>query len=267
MPPFIHEIEPGDLALLFSAVFVGSVFLGILLLKPVLRLFVGRRDPAINEAIGYGTASFSLFYALLAGLLTVAAYQNRERVEQHVLAEASEIGALYSAMNSYPEPIRSDVQAMLRDYVLFTVHRDWAAHRVGQYLNGGNNRADALRRKLADFVPERPGMEVLHAETLRSMAAFAAARQDRLNGTITRIPPVLWYAVLVGAVLNLLILILLRIKPVAHLLLGAISAFFLGVVLYVIAILDDPLRGTAGLSPVAFEMLWERKMRWDEQLS
>jgi hypothetical protein len=267
MPPFVHEIAPADLALLFGAVSVGAVVAGILLLKPLLRLFVGRGDPTINDAIGYGTASFSLFYALLAGLLTVAAYQNRERVEQDILAEASALGALYAAMDVYPEPTRSEVQAMLRDYVLFTIHRDFPAHRTGDFLNGGTNRAEALHLQLATFTPANTAQQIVHAETLRSMAAFTAARQDRLNGTITRIPPVLWYAVLVGAALNLLILILLRIKLMAHLILGAISAFFLGVVLFVIAVLDDPLRGAAGIGPTAFELLWDRRMRWDEPLS
>ena len=266
MPPFIQDIAPADLALLFSVLFVGSVIAGILILKPVLRLFIGRRDPNINEAIGHGTASFSVFYALLAGLLTVAAYQNRERVAQHIFAEATAIGALYAVMDVYPEPTRSEVQAMLRDYVLFTIHRVWAAHRVGEYLNGGSNRAEALQRQLASFLPANPAQQAVHAETLRAMAAFTAARQNWLNGTITRIPDVLWYAVLVGAALNLLILILLRIKLVAHLILGTISAFFLGVVLFVITVLDDPLRGATGIAPVAFELLWDHQMRWDEPL-
>ncbi len=266
MPPFVHDIEPTDLAVLFAAVFVGSMILGILLVKPILRLFVGRGDPTINQSIGSATATFSLFYALLAGLLTVAAYQNRERIQQHILAEANSVGVLYATMQAYPEPTRSEVQAMLRDYVLFTIHRDWEAHRTGDYLNGGTNRADALSAKLAGFVPDTPAMQAVHAETLRAMGGFMTARQNRLSGTNTGIPPVLWYAVLAGAVLNLLIIALLRMRPIAHILLGTISAFYLGVVLFVITILDDPLRGTAGLEPVAFERLWERQMRWDEQL-
>ena len=40
-------------------------------------------------------------------------------------------------MTSYPEPIRSEMTAMLRDYLLFTVYRDWPAHREGDFLNGG----------------------------------------------------------------------------------------------------------------------------------
>ncbi|WP_210529593.1 DUF4239 domain-containing protein [Rubellimicrobium arenae] len=261
------QTTPADrLALLFAVASVGAVVLGILILKPILRLAIGRGDPTINDSIGYGTASFSLFYALLLGLLTVAAYQNKDRVEQSVLTEAGAVGGLYASMNSYPEPTRSDVKALLRDYVLFTIHRDWPAHRQGTYLDGGTNRMDAIRQRLTRFTPSNPGQEILHAETVSAFSHFAEARQQRLNGLITRIPDVLWYAVLVGAALNILILILLRMRLLAHLILGAISAFFLGVVLYVIAVLDDPLRSSLGVQPTAFQLLWDRQMVWDESI-
>ena len=86
----------------------GSVLvmlLGILILKPILRMLVGRA-PDVNEAISYSTAGFASSTACF-GLLTVAAYQNREAVEASIQNEASAIAALYADMNSYPEPIRS----------------------------------------------------------------------------------------------------------------------------------------------------------------
>jgi hypothetical protein len=264
MPEFVHDIPPDQLAIWFTAIPVAAVILGILFIKPILRLLMGRSDPNINESIGYGTASFSLFYALLAGLLTVAAYQNKERVEQAIFAEASSLGVLYAGLNVYPEPARSEVKALLRDYTLFTIYADWPAHREGRILNGGTHRMDAIRQKLAAFVPATEAQQILHGETLRGFAELTATRQARLNGVITRLPDVLWFAVIVGAILNLLIIVMLRIRLVAHILLGSISAFFLGVVLYIIAILDDPLRGTKGLPPAAFELLWERQMVWDE---
>jgi len=39
------------------------------------------------------------------------------------------------------------------------------------------------------------------------------------------------------------------------------------VILFVIVILDRPLRGEAGLPPAPMELLWERTMVWDEPLS
>jgi len=164
--------------------------LELLVLKPILWLLLGAQ-PDLNESIGYTTAGFSLFYGLLLGLLTVSAYQNNERVKQAILAEATSLDALYADMSSYPEPIRSEMKTMMRDYLLFTVHRDWEAHRQGEFLNGGNNRTNAMRQRLASFEPATRGQEIVHAETFAAFQDFAEARQSRLTGVITEIPDVL----------------------------------------------------------------------------
>jgi hypothetical protein len=263
---WMKALPAGDLAILFAILSVAFTVIGVLILKPVLRLFIGRGDPQINETIGYATATFSLFYALLAGLLTVAAFQNRDRVQQNILNEAGAISALYAGMNSYPEPLRSDVKEKLRDYVQFTIHKDWDAHREGRILNGGGNRIDAIRQRLSTFEPASISQQIVHGQTMAGFSQLTEARQQRLNGVITRIPAILWNAMLIGAALNLVILIILRIKVIPHLILAALSAFFLFVVIYVIVVLDNPLQGATGLGPDGFERVWDRQMYWDEPL-
>jgi AcrR family transcriptional regulator len=266
MPQLVYDLPGTRLALYVAAGSVLVMLLGILLVKPILRVLVGRA-PDVNEAISYSTSGFSLFYGLLLGLLTVAAYQNRESVEASIQNEASAIAALYGDMNSYPEPIRSDMRDLIRDYVQFTIHRDWPAMRAGAALEGGSNRADAMRQRLATFEPDSASQEIVHREVVSAFQDFSGFRQARLNGVETRIPDVLWYAVLAGAVINVLLLLMLRMRQIPHFLLGTINTFFLGVILFVIVSLDDPLRGERGLGPGPFEQSWERQMNWDEPRS
>lgn len=266
MPNFLYDIALGQLAIYFSLIALGAIVFGMLILKPVLRLLMGS-PPDLNESISSGTAGFSLFYGLLLGLLTVSAYQNNAQVRQAILNEATSLGALYADMSSYPEPIRSDMKGMLRDYTLFTIHRDWPAHRQGEFLNGGANRTNAMRQRLASFEPATAGQEIIHADTVGAFQQFAEARQQRLTGVITEIPNVLWYAVLVGAVINLVLLVMLRMRFFVQFVLGSITAFFLGVILFVIVALDDPLRGESGLDPDPLQLLWDRTMVWDEPLT
>ena len=181
-----------------------------------------------------------------------------------MLNEATVLGALYSDINGYPEPVRSETKAMMRDYVLFTLYKDWPAHAQGSYLDGGGNRVNAMRQKLSGFEPTSAGQEILHAQMLSAFQEFTRARQLRLNGVYTEIPNVLWYAVLVGAAINILLIVLLRMRPVRQFVLGTITAFFLGVILFVIVALDDPLRGEAAIQPDPLERLWQRVMIWDE---
>ena len=263
MPDFVYDIPLKQLATYFALAAVASIVIGMLIVKPIMRLLIGA-GPDLNEAINYGTAGFNLFYGLLLGLLTVSAYQNNERISEAVLQEATVLAAVYSDVNAYPEPIRSETKAMIRDYVLFTLHKDWPAHRQGFYLDGGANRVNAIRQKLAGFEPATPGQEVLHAQMLSAFQEFTRARQLRLNGVYTQIPNVLWYAVLVGAAINIILIVLLRMRPVRQFVLGTITAFFLGVILFVIVALDDPLRGEGGIKPDPLQRLWDRAMIWDE---
>ena len=263
MPEFVYDIPTAALAIWFIVVALAAVGIGLFLIKPVLRLFLGT-GPDFNASIHYVTSGFSLFYGLLLGLLTVAAYQNSEGVKESILNEATSLGSLYAQVNVYPEPFRSDVKWGMRDYTLFTIHKDWPAHQDGKILNGGYSRAEAIRRKLAEFQPGGISERIVHTEVISSFQDFADARQRRLAGVITAIPPILWQAVLVGAGISILLMSILRIRILQHIVLGSISALFLGVILFVITTLDRPLRGEAALKPAPFETLWNRSMIWDE---
>lgn len=263
MPDFIHDMPAQDLAILCVVVTVGATWVGILILKPFLRLLIGG-EANVNEVIGYATSVFSLFYGLLVGLLAVAAYQNVERTEQAAFLEASRLSRLYGEVQTYPEPLRGQMREMLRDYVLFTIHVDWPRHRLGETDLGGVHRAGAIRTRLAAFEPETVAQEIVHRETMRTFHEFVDARQRRLAAVLTRIPGVLWYAVGAGAAINIVLLIMLKIRPLPHLVLGGIASFFLGVMLFVILALDDPMRGPFGVRPDALEVVWRSQMRFDE---
>jgi hypothetical protein len=265
MPDFINELSLRDLAVLCAGLAVAVTWFGILFIKPFLRLLVGG-EPNVNEQIGLTTGIFSLFYGLLLSLLTVAAYQNLERVERNVFEEAAALGRLYSDLATYPEPTRSEVRGLMRDYALYTIHKDWPAHRDGRAMIGGDHRANTMRQRIAAFEPQSVGEEILHREVVSGFQRFAAARQDRLSGVLTRIPNVLWLAVGVGALVNILLLVMLKIRPVPHLVLGGIAAFFLGVMLFVIIALDDPFRGANHVEPTVMEAIWERQMVFDEPM-
>jgi hypothetical protein len=123
---------------------------------------------------------------------------------------------------------------------------------------------EVIRQRLAAFEPGSDGQVVLHEAMIGSYQEFTKARQARLAGVITEIPDVLWYAVLVGALVSVVLFVMLKMKLRQQFLLGAITSFFLGVILFVIVSLDDPLRGEKGLRPDPLVLLWERQMVWDE---
>ena len=149
-------------------------------------------------------------------------------------------------MSSYPEPI-----ALGREGDAARLH---ALHRLPRLAGASAGRVPERRRQ----PHQRHAPALWRASSRRPRARrsstprpsrpsrdFVEARQQRLTGVITEIPNVLWYAVLVGAAINLILLfVMLRMRLRSSSSCSApITAFFLGVILFVIVALDDPLRG------------------------
>jgi len=60
---------------------------------------------------------------------------------------------------------------------------------------------------------------------------------------------VIWSIVLIGAALNVLVLWMFDLKRTTHLLFGGVLAIFIGLVVYMVTVLDQPFRGSHGLLP------------------
>lgn len=256
-------LDTRQLAFYCSAILVAITWAGIIFLKPLFRWWI-RRQPGSNDLVTYASAGFSLFYGLLLGLLSVASFQNAANVEAAVEREATAIANLYRIVSNYPEPLRGEIQYQLRDYTLYVVNKDWPAHEQGKIWNGGDLRLDAITKNIIEFQPGDRTGELVQAQSLKNMDELSNARRQRLIGVRTAIPSVLWYVVVVGAAVNILLIWLLDVRFVLHLVLGGIVSFFLGVMIFLIAAMDRPLQGSVRVGPDAYTQMYDLLMKWDE---
>ncbi|MEZ5906150.1 MAG: hypothetical protein R3C69_13975 [Geminicoccaceae bacterium] len=177
--------------MVYCALFLVAVtWAGLIFVRPFLWAWL-RREPRVN-AVGHASGGFSLFYALLLGLLSVSVYQNSERVNQLVNLEAASIASLYRGFSSYPEPLRSELEFLLRDYTLYVINEDFPCPSPGRD-HCGSNRLQLITRRLAEYEPASRSRELLHSEVFRGFSDISTARHQRLAAVDTRIPGVLWY--------------------------------------------------------------------------
>ncbi len=66
----------------------------------------------------------------------------------------------------------------------------------------------------------------------------------------------MWFIVLVGAVMNVFVIWMFDLRPVTHAIIGGtLSLFRIGLVIYMVAVLDAPFKGAYGLRPDAIMMI------------
>ncbi len=256
---WIYDIPTEQLALLIAGAFVLLSWLGCILVRPILRLFVRSRS-GTNDIVGYILSCFCVFYGLLLGLIAVAAYQNYNQVESNVSREAIALTALYQDVKGYPEPHGQNLRWLLREYCRYVIKYAWPLQQKGVIPEGGRPRIVAFQEMLLAFEPQTKREEILHAETLHQFNVFYEARRTRLHAVTTGIPVVMWYVVIVGAIINIAMVWMFEMRFITQLVLGGLLAFFLGTVIFLIAAMDNPLRGEVSVSPEAFETLYKIMM-------
>jgi len=243
-----------------TLVFVTVCWLGIVAFRPVVKS-LAERQPGLNETVGDFLQYFGVIYGLLLGLLAVAAYQNLSEVEKTVGDEAAALGALYRDVSAYPEPARSEVQALIRDYTRYVIDETWPLQQEGIVPAGGVVKAARMFERLSAFEPQSKSQEALHQETLRQFNTFFHYRRERLHSVTFSIPPVLWYTVAIGALVNMFLMWLFDLRVGIHLLLGSVLSFFLATMLTLILLLDQPFRGAVKVSPDAYELVYDQLMK------
>jgi hypothetical protein len=256
---WIYDLSTETLAVLMTATFVGFSWLGAIVVRPILRVFV-RAAAGTNDVVGYILSCFCVFYGLLLGLIAVAAYEDYAQVDSAVQSEAALLETLYEDVSSYPEPASQNLRWQLRDYCRYEIKYAWPQYRKGIVPDGGDTRITAFKETLFAFEPKTKDDEIIHAEAIRQFNTFLEHRRLREYAVTTGIPSVMWYVVVVGSIINISLVWLFDMKLVTHLFLGGLLSFFLGAVILLIAVMDNPFRGEVSISPGAFEEVYRSTM-------
>ena len=259
---WIYDYPNSVVGPLIGIFFVGATCLSILIFRPVVRSWV-HGDQSVNDMIGFTFSGFSVLYGLLLGLLAVDAYQALNEGISIASKEASALTSLYLATEGYPQPIRGTLQEELREYTRAVIEESWPKQQKGITPVGGTvfENVIAFSHNLVAFQPKNKQEELLSAETMRRFSNFLEMRRQRISDVKTRIPAVLWWVVWIGAMLNIGLICLLDMKLHVHLILGGVLSLFLGLVIFLVAVLDNPFRGDVSVGPEDFQLLYNILMK------
>lgn len=252
MIDWIYETNLGELAIWAAIVSVGFAWLGTILLRPIFRLFVRSRAGS-NDIVGNVMSNFGVLYGILLGLTAVAAYQNWSQVDSNATTEAGSMLALFQEVSTYPAPYREELRTPITQLCSFTVEQEWPQLKKGAFPTGARPMVDAIQRTLLTFEPQTKTQEIVHAEVIGRFNRLLEQRRYRIYSMTSGIPSVLWYVVIVGAIINILLVWLLDMRLVTQLFLGGVLAFFLGAMILLIARLDKPFKSEDGVSPTALQ--------------
>src|SRR6478672_4984672 len=169
MPIILYEIRPFYAAVILIVLIETVSMIGLFVTRRFLIPRLHYHDGA-NDAVSGTVQAIGVFYGITVGLIAIGVWNSYVNASDLVSKEAMSVGALYRDVSGYPQPIRGELQAKVREYTVFVIDQAWPAQKIGQsqYVNGGTKIMDELQARLYMFEPATAGQTALHTETLKA---------------------------------------------------------------------------------------------------
>jgi hypothetical protein len=250
---WFHDLSAGPLALLICGTLAAFAWAGILALRPRLRKHRDAEHPD-NHLVTAFLSAFGVLFGLVLGLVAVETYSIHDEVEATVAREAAVLGTVYRDLSGYPEPLRTELRAELREYCRFLIETAWPAQRRGVTAKGGSPYINRVSSRLRAYDPGTQAAAIVHQQALLQFDRFLELRRLRLHYVSIRLPTIFWAVVVIGSLLNLAMTWFFASDSLAlHLMLAGMLATIIGLMIVLIIAVDWPFRGELAISSRAYE--------------
>ena len=257
---WIYDHPTWQMTLLFMAAFTALSIAGLYGFRWLAHAWLHHDDHA-NDMVGLAMSSFAVLYGLLLGLLAVAAYTSYSTAGDQVTQEAASLATLYRDISGMPQPVRGNLQEMLRHFTRETIDVSWPLQQRGVVPTTASAIMAQFNDQLQAFKPADLGQQTVHAEAIAQTNALIELRDQRLANVNAGIPNILWWVVLLGAFVNTLLLWMLKMPMRVHVILTGLLSAFTGLVIFLVAAMDFPFRGEVSIGAEAFEQVYATVMQ------
>jgi hypothetical protein len=204
-----------------------------------------------NDVAGFVFSAIGVLYAVVLGFVVVVVWEKYDDAQTHVDKEVSAAADLYRAVVIFPEPLRDRLRASLRDYAQDVSDREWPQMQNRTIrTNAISKPLEAFSYPLAAFNATTEAQTQAHRVALEDFRSMLDARRERLDDTQPSVPPLLWFALIAGAIAMLAFAFLFGVESLAwQLVMTGMLAAVIAVLFIVIWEFDAPFSGSTALTP------------------
>jgi hypothetical protein len=249
MDAFLSAIPAWLLFIIIVGGPVGLAWIGTLLVR---RRTKAPADEKHNEVVGFIFTTVGVVYAVLLAFIVIVVWEQFLAAESNASQEAEALITVARDTSSFPEPARGEVHDQLRAYAEFVINDEWRTIDTGIPEREESPRALAAINNVWSIYRSLPPSKV-DPHTTDSLDNLSAHRAGRLLSSEAALPNVLWFGLVIGAVITVCFCLVLHMKNVQ--LHAGVTALLTGVIatsLWMIVLINHPFAGDLHISPGAF---------------
>jgi len=192
------------LGLFQDIVIIASTVIGALLLMFGLNLVWPRESRRSHtDLIGWQITILGTTYAVILGFMLFTVWTDFGAADVNTDLEASALVNVYGLAEGLPEPQRTQMKELTRVYADAAINQDWPQMQVAQVPNTTVDINRKMWQTLMTIKSASTSETAAEDHALHQLSALTEHRRVRVVQSASQLPSVLWWVLLVGAVLTI----------------------------------------------------------------
>ncbi|WP_017240693.1 bestrophin-like domain [Streptomyces sp. SS] len=200
-------------------------------------------DPSETpDVIEYMTMMIGVIYAIVLGLAIAGVWEARGAAQETVRQEAQAMHEISARAEVYPRAVREGIRADVDAYVSYVVHDEWTyMSEHGELSDEGTALLERVRRSVTDYQPANDFEGQAYQPLVDQVAAADDARGARGQSAGATMPGVVWFGLIIGALVTVGLIFTLQIRRTGReLLLAGLFSVLIAFLLFLIWDFDAP---------------------------
>ncbi|WP_299531882.1 DUF4239 domain-containing protein [uncultured Streptomyces sp.] len=200
-------------------------------------------DPSETpDVIEYMTMMIGVVYAIVLGLAIAGVWEGRSAAQESVRLEAQALHEVRERSSVYPAEVRDRIRADVDAYVSYVVDDEWRAMSdTGGLTDRGAELLGRIRADVTEYVPANDHEAQAYQPLVDQVAAADDARGSRGSSAGSTMPGVVWFGLIIGALVTVGMIFTLQIRRTfRELLLAGLFSVLIAFLLFLIWDFDQP---------------------------
>lgn len=213
-----------------------------------------------NEAAGQVFTLVGGVQAVLVTFVLISLFDGVGAAKEQAYTEANSlVGAVWAA-EAASDSSGAQARKAARAYAKTVVTEEWPRMRAdGTVRSDGWSDLERVRAAIETVPSKSEWTATQKSKALDHLSAVYEARQSRLAAAKDTVDEVVWFALIVGAVMVMTLPLMFGgHRPTAHIVIVAVLAATMTLLLYATHQLENPYGGGAHVDPAAFQSALHR---------
>ena len=211
-----------------------------------------------NEVTGFLFLAIASFYAFLLSFIVFMVWGQLNETRGNVSKEGSSAMGLYRDIKFYPDTVEAkQLMIVYLDFIYNVVDEEFPNMEQMKPSLKTPESFDRVFYKMEHLNPKNQFQIQLVAEMFNHLNQLATYRGLRVTSIEKEIPPPLWWPMILGAIITIFCSMLLDIEHTGmHVALNALLGVFIGMIFFIILLLDHPYSGSLSIQPKSYKEIF-----------